>query len=32
MELGYFAAWAVVMFFVGRAVFNKLEPGLAEEL
>jgi ABC-2 type transport system permease protein len=31
-ELGYFAAWAVGMFFVGRYVFNRLEPGLAEEL
>jgi len=31
-ELLYFAAWAAGMFFVGRYVFNKLEPGLAEEL
>ena len=32
LELGYFAAWAVFMFFVGRSVFNRLEVGLAEEL
>jgi ABC-type polysaccharide/polyol phosphate export permease len=32
LELGYFIAWAVGMFFLGRVVFNKLEPGLAEEL
>jgi lipopolysaccharide transport system permease protein len=32
VELAYFAAWAIGIFFVGRAVFNKLEPGLAEEL
>jgi ABC-2 type transport system permease protein len=31
-ELGYFAAWAAGMFFAGRYVFNRLEPGLAEEL
>ncbi len=32
LELGYFAAWAVALFFVGRYVFNRLEGGLAEEL
>jgi len=31
-ELTYFATWAAVVFFLGRFVFNKLEPGLAEEL
>jgi ABC-2 type transport system permease protein len=31
-ELGYFAAWAGGMFVIGRYVFNRLEPGLAEEL
>jgi lipopolysaccharide transport system permease protein len=32
LELSYFAAWAIGIFFVGRTVFNKLEVGLAEEL
>jgi lipopolysaccharide transport system permease protein len=32
LELGYFAAWAAGSFLVGRYVFNRLEPGLAEEL
>jgi lipopolysaccharide transport system permease protein len=32
LELSYFAVWAIGIFFVGRAVFNKLEVGLAEEL
>jgi ABC-2 type transport system permease protein len=32
LELVYFAAWAIGIFFLGRAVFNRLEVGLAEEL
>jgi ABC-type polysaccharide/polyol phosphate export permease len=32
IELSYFAAWAAGIFFLGRAVFNKLEVGMAEEL
>lgn len=31
-ELGYFAFSALVTLAVGQAVFNRLEPGLAEEL
>ena len=31
-ELGYFILWAVAAFFIGRAIFNRLEGGLAEEL
>ena len=31
-ELGYFIAWALAAFFIGRAIFNRLEGGLAEEL
>jgi len=32
LEFGYFAAFAIGSFFVGRAIFNRLEGGLAEEL
>ena len=32
IELGYFAACALIAFFVGRSVFNRFEPALAEEL
>jgi lipopolysaccharide transport system permease protein len=32
LEMGYFFAWAIGTFFLGRMVFNRLEPGLAEEL
>ncbi len=31
-EFLYFLGWAVGIFFLGRYVFNRLEPGLAEEL
>lgn len=31
-QFGYFALFAVASFFVGRAIFNRLEGGLAEEL
>lgn len=31
-EFAYFAAFSVASFFIGRAVFNRLEGGLAEEL
>lgn len=31
-EFAYFAAFAIGTFFAGRAVFNRLEGGLAEEL
>jgi ABC-2 type transport system permease protein len=32
LQLAYFAAWAIGTFAVGLLVFNRLEPGLAEEL
>jgi ABC-2 type transport system permease protein len=32
IELTYFVATAVVMLVIGRAVFNRFEGGLAEEL
>jgi ABC-type polysaccharide/polyol phosphate export permease len=32
IELGYFAAWAVAVFLIGRKVFDRLEGRLAEEL
>ena len=32
LQLAYFAAWSVGMLAVGLIVFNRLEPGLAEEL
>jgi ABC-2 type transport system permease protein len=32
LQLAYFAAWSVGMLLVGLVVFNRLEPGLAEEL
>ena len=31
-QLGYFVLWALAAFFIGRAIFNRLEGGLAEEL
>ena len=31
-QLAYFVTWAVAAFFIGRAIFNRLEGGLAEEL
>jgi ABC-2 type transport system permease protein len=31
-QLGYFVVWTAAVFLVGRAVFNRLEGGLAEEL
>ena len=31
-QLLYFVGWAVAAFFAGRAIFNRLEGGLAEEL
>jgi ABC-type polysaccharide/polyol phosphate export permease len=32
LQFAYFAVFSIVTFFVGRAVFNRLEGGLAEEL
>lgn len=32
LQLTYFTVWAIVMLVVGLLVFNRLEPGLAEEL
>jgi ABC-type polysaccharide/polyol phosphate export permease len=31
-QLAYFVGWTVLAFFAGRAIFNRLEGGLAEEL